>query len=142
MTKKDFSGALRRTATVQRDLIDERFSRADSVLLGMQDQQATSDGAGSSGEVHRQEEARAPAATSAAASGMGGQGGLVVRDTFSMPRGDHDLIEVLRIRAAREGRNTGKSEIIRAGLAALAAQAPADLVALLDGLERVRPGRK
>lgn len=142
MTKRDFSGALRRTATVQRDLIDARFSRADSVLLSMRGVPDTPDAAGSTGETALPEGGHASAAAGAAASGACGGGAFVVRDTFSMPRGDHGLIEVLRTRAAREGRNTGKSEIVRAGLVALAAHAPNELVALLDGLERVRPGRK
>lgn len=67
---------------------------------------------------------------------------LVVRDTFSMPPDEHGYIEMLRVRAAREGRNTTKSEVIRAGLISLAGLKPAQLVKLLEGLEKVKPGRR
>ncbi|TSA11504.1 MAG: hypothetical protein D4R79_09365 [Comamonadaceae bacterium] len=66
----------------------------------------------------------------------------VTRDTFSMPSSDYGLIEQLRVRAALEGRNTNKSEVIRAGLRGLLALEPADLVAILNRLEKVKPGRK
>lgn len=69
-------------------------------------------------------------------------GTLVTRDTFSMPGGDYALIEQMRVKAAREGRNTNKSEVVRAGLRSLMALEPAKLVAILDGLEKVKPGRK
>lgn len=69
-------------------------------------------------------------------------GQLVVRDTFSMPSSDHSLIEQLRTRAAREGHITNKSEIVRAGLHGLAALDAAQLVILLEKLERIKPGRK
>jgi Arc/MetJ-type ribon-helix-helix transcriptional regulator len=66
----------------------------------------------------------------------------VTRDTFSMPSSDYRLIEQMRVRAALEGRNTNKSEVIRAGLRGLLALEPADLVAILNRLEKVKPGRK
>jgi Arc/MetJ-type ribon-helix-helix transcriptional regulator len=66
----------------------------------------------------------------------------VTRDTFSMPSSDYGLIEQLRVKAALEGRNTNKSEVIRAGLRGLLALEPADLVAILNRLEKVKPGRK
>lgn len=66
----------------------------------------------------------------------------VTRDTFSMPSSDYGLIEQLRVRAAREGRNTNKSEVIRAGLRGLLALESADLVGILNRLEKVKPGRK
>jgi Arc/MetJ-type ribon-helix-helix transcriptional regulator len=59
-----------------------------------------------------------------------------------MPSGDYALIKQLRLVAARQGRNTNKSEVVRAGLRSLLAVKPSDLVALLDGLEKVKPGRK
>lgn len=67
---------------------------------------------------------------------------LVVRDTFSMPPDEHLYIEMLRVRAAREGRIISKSEVVRAGLVALAGLKPVQLVALFDGLEKVKPGRR
>jgi plasmid stability protein len=59
-----------------------------------------------------------------------------------MPLAEHELIELLRVRAAKEGRNTGKSEIVRAGLAALMGLKPEQLTTLLNGLQKVKPGRR
>ena len=65
-----------------------------------------------------------------------------IRDTFSMPSTDHQLIDQLRITAAREGRITNKSEVIRAGLQSLVGLSPGQLIVMLNGLEKIRPGRK
>lgn len=141
MAKRDFSGALRKTATAQRDIIDDRFSRADSVLLGLKGDAAEL----SAAPVPT--DAVAPVALPSQALPLTVAGATrgetsVVRDTFSMPPGDHGLIEKLRTRAAKTGRNTSKSEVIRAGLVALDNLNTAQLVEVLDRLERVKPGRK
>ncbi len=141
MAKKDFSTALRKTATAQRDIIDDRISRADSVLLGMKSD------AGGPGEGTAPPDAAAPVVVQSEATPLSEAGASrgetsVIRDTFSMPPGDHGLIETLRTRAAREGRNTSKSEVVRAGLLALVDLSAAQLVEVLDRLERVKPGRK
>lgn len=66
----------------------------------------------------------------------------VVRDTFSMPPEDYRLIEDLRTRAARGGRNTQKSEVIRTGLQQLTTLSDADLVLALNRLQKVPVGRR
>jgi hypothetical protein len=48
----------------------------------------------------------------------------------------------MRNATAKEGRNTNKSEVIRAGLKALSGVPADQLIALLEGLERMKPGRK
>ncbi len=58
-----------------------------------------------------------------------------------MPQPDFDLIDMLKARAIDAKRATKKSELLRAGLHALAAL-PADrLIALLSGLTPVKTGR-
>lgn len=133
MSKKDFGASLRKTATTQQQVIADRFAVADSTLL--------------SGKPSATVAAPAPAALVVAAPPTPKpepvkEASHVTRDTFSMPAGDYALIEQLRVRAAREGRNTNKSEVVRAGLQALIALEPAHLVKILDGLEKVKPGRK
>lgn len=141
MRKKDFAESLRLTATAQRALIDDRFSKADSVLLGLKGDVGTPNAASALSN------AAMPAAVSDGAgplmdaSACRGEAS-VIRDTFSMPPGDHGLIEILRTRAARTGRNTSKSEVVRAGLVALVDLNAAQLVEVLDRLEKVKPGRK
>lgn len=142
MIKKDFSGALRKTAAAQRDIIDNRFSKADSVLLGLKGEAVSPSSVPAHPDVALPSAPLAEGASrTALAIAIRGDAG-VIRDTFSMPPTDHGLIETLRTRAAREGRNTSKSEIIRAGLTSLANLSPAQLIAVLDGLERVKLGRK
>lgn len=163
MTKKDFSGALRKTSASQKQAIDERFAKADSVLLGMKPVEAAP--AAPAAEPAAAPETAAAVATAGPAAPKAGLAPgtkppkkqipknlpppveapppeAVIRDTFSMPPAEHALIERLRVRAAREGRNTGKSEIVRAGLKALMSTKPAELVELLNGLQKVKPGRR
>ena len=65
----------------------------------------------------------------------------VVRDAFSFPATDHQLIAQLQARCLADGWTATKSELVRAGLHALAAmQAPAFRQALRN-LEKLRPGR-
>jgi len=129
MSKKDFGASLRKTVITQNKVIEDRFAIADSALL--------------SGKVAEQASVPVVDAKPAVMPGvLAKEGTLVTRDTFSMPLGDYSLIEQLRVRAAREGRNTNKSEVIRAGLQSLMVLEPAKLIAILDGLEKVKPGRK
>jgi hypothetical protein len=66
---------------------------------------------------------------------------VLVRDGFTMPEADFALIGALKKRAAAAGREAKKSELLRAGLQALAALEAAALVASLNRLEAVKVGR-
>lgn len=66
---------------------------------------------------------------------------VLVRDGFTMPEADFALIGTLKARALAGGRETKKSELLRAGLQALAAMDSATLRAALDALEPVKTGR-
>lgn len=65
----------------------------------------------------------------------------LVRDSFTMPEADHALIKSLKHRLHGVPREAKKSELLRAGLHALAALPVAELVALLDQLTPVKTGR-
>ena len=127
MTKKDYGASLRKTVSTQQKVIADRFAVADSPLLNV--------------KPTAEPKVPKPAALPSSATTVD-PSHLVTRDTFSMPSGDYALIEQLRVVAAKQGRNTNNSEVVRAGLRSLLALKPADLVALLDGLEKVKPGRK
>ena len=73
---------------------------------------------------------------------FGQSAAMVVRDTFSMPPGDHALILQWRSRAAEAGHPCTKSEVVRAGLVALSSASAERIVALLGGLQKIKPGRK
>ena len=65
----------------------------------------------------------------------------LVRDGFTMPEADFALIAALKTRALEAQRHAKKSELLRAGLRALAAMDAKTLVEALDRLETVKIGR-
>jgi hypothetical protein len=65
----------------------------------------------------------------------------LVRDSFTMPATDFALIATLKARALSTQREAKKSELLRAGLHALATLAPAALVKALDALAPIKVGR-
>jgi hypothetical protein len=64
-----------------------------------------------------------------------------VRDSFTMPQSDFALIDLLKVRALGFRRPTKKSELLRAGLQALAAMPAAELKAALGRLTPLKTGR-
>lgn len=62
----------------------------------------------------------------------------VIRDTFSLPFSDYQLIGKIVQRTAKIGTPVNKSEAIRLGLKAVEAMKEADLVLLLQKLEKLR----
>jgi len=65
----------------------------------------------------------------------------LVRDSFTMPADDWALIAQLKERALAFKRPAKKSELLRAGLQALAALPDAKLKSSLDKLQPLKPGR-
>jgi hypothetical protein len=65
----------------------------------------------------------------------------LVRDSFAMPVADFVLIDALKVRAIAAKRPAKKSELLRAGLKALAALTPLQLAASLDALTPIKTGR-
>lgn len=95
-----------------------------------------------------------PVPEPAAAAGAGAGAGAVaelrkpskprskpVRDSFTMPGADFALIATLKSRALSACRETKKSELLRAGLHALASMDEATLLAALGRLDPVKTGR-
>jgi hypothetical protein len=65
----------------------------------------------------------------------------LVRDSFTMPKQDFELIAALKAKALDERRPAKKSELLRAGLRQLSALDAKALVTALDKLEPVKVGR-
>lgn len=65
----------------------------------------------------------------------------LVRDSFTLPREDFELIAVLKDRALDFKRPTKKSELLRAGLQVLAGMDQAGLRASLEALRPLKAGR-
>jgi len=84
--------------------------------------------------------ARAPAPASAPAKQAKVKAKLV-RDGFTMPQADFDLIDALKARALKFQRPAKKSELLRAGLHVLTALDDALLRQALDALVPLKTGR-
>ncbi len=65
----------------------------------------------------------------------------LVRDGFTMPEADYALIAELKHRLHGQQREAKKSELLRAGLQALALLSADELAAALDRLAPVKTGR-
>lgn len=65
----------------------------------------------------------------------------LVRDGFTMPANDFALIDTLKDRLLNARRPTKKSELLRAGLHALAALSADKLLATVNALEPLKTGR-
>jgi hypothetical protein len=65
----------------------------------------------------------------------------VVRDSFTMPQADYDLIAAIKEKALKVDLHVKKSELLRASLHALAKLPLAQLKRALLGLEKIKTGR-
>jgi hypothetical protein len=65
----------------------------------------------------------------------------VIRDTFSMPEDDYNLINVCKSRLLKQGNSSNKSEIIRAGLIILNKLSDVELLNALAQIKKVKTGR-
>ena len=65
----------------------------------------------------------------------------VIRDTFSFPEFDYVLLSELQAALLKNGHNVSKSELVRAGLKALAQMRPAQLIKTAKAVEKLKPGR-
>jgi hypothetical protein len=70
------------------------------------------------------------------------QDAKVVRDGFTMPQADYDLLKSLKAQCLKAGVEVKKSELLRAGVQALAALSMTDLAARLKALPPVKAGRR
>jgi hypothetical protein len=65
----------------------------------------------------------------------------VIRDSFTIPGDEYELIARVKGRCMKAGISANKSEVLRAGLAALDAMPDRELAKLFQGLTKVKTGR-
>lgn len=65
----------------------------------------------------------------------------VVRDSFTMPQSDYDLIAEIKQKMLKTGLHVKKSELLRAGLHVLSKQTAAQLKQTVASLEKIKTGR-
>ncbi|WP_133594319.1 hypothetical protein [Azoarcus indigens] len=76
-----------------------------------------------------------------AKAGKAGKREKVVRDSFSLPKHEHAQLKQLRADLLKAGRESTKSELLRAGLSLLATRGKGELLALLNALPVVPKGK-
>lgn len=65
----------------------------------------------------------------------------LVRDSFTIPKAEYAVLDELKQRAAKLGRPMKKSEVLRAGIKALAGMTDASYLATLSAVPTVKTGR-
>ena len=65
----------------------------------------------------------------------------LVRDSFTIPKAEYAVLETLKQRAVQLAQPAKKSELLRAGIKALAAMADAELRAALQAVPAIKTGR-
>lgn len=65
----------------------------------------------------------------------------MVRDSFTFPKDEYTVLDELKLRAAKLGHPIKKTELLRAGVKAIAAMADAALLAALQSVPSLKTGR-
>ncbi len=65
----------------------------------------------------------------------------LVRDSFTIPKNEYIVLSDLKLRSIRMGRPAKKSEVLRAGIAALSKMSDAGFSAALDSVPSLKTGR-
>jgi hypothetical protein len=65
----------------------------------------------------------------------------LIRDSFTIPKSEYVLLEALKLRAANLARPTKKSEVLRAGIAALYLMTDKAFIVALDRVPSLKTGR-
>ena len=116
MAKKDMKSALGASLKAEERAVRDRFEKAESVIGG--------------GKAAPRDQGQ-----------LRNGADKVVRDSFTIPGGEYELISLIKKRCMKAGISANKSEVLRAGLAALQAMPDRDLANLFGKLPRVKTGR-
>lgn len=65
----------------------------------------------------------------------------MVRDSFTMPKDEYAVIDTLKLRGGKLGQGVKKSELLRAGIKALAAMSDIQFKAALSNVPTIKTGR-
>ncbi|MES1998971.1 MAG: hypothetical protein V4446_06635 [Pseudomonadota bacterium] len=65
----------------------------------------------------------------------------LVRDSFTMPESEHDLIAAVKMRCVAKGLAVKKSEVLRAAIIGFAAKSDAAVMVALQALKVIKTGR-
>ncbi|MDQ6786028.1 MAG: hypothetical protein M3033_04310 [Acidobacteriota bacterium] len=111
--------ALKGSLLMEEQTVKDRFEKAET-LLG---EKSVADVSKKGNEKRREEQIK------------------VVRDSFTMPQTDYELITLLKKRALQAGSETNKSEVLRAGLLALNQMSDTEFLDKISIVEKIKTGR-
>jgi hypothetical protein len=114
MPKRNMKAALGASIKAEETAVKNRFDKAEAVF------------------------SRKPAAVQ---SQQANSESKVIRDSFTMPEDDYNLIAEVKSRCLKAGVTVSKSEAIRAGLNALNEMSDKELLAVIERLAKVKTGR-
>lgn len=121
MPRKNMKSALSASLQAEDEAVKNRFKAADRVLSTSQRTQTNP--------------------TSSPAKQHQSSSNRVIRDSFTLPIDDYELIAAIRERCLDASVSVTKSEVIRAGLQALMAMPDAKLLKQVNNVEKIKPGR-
>lgn len=127
MTKKSMKSALTSSLKAEDEAVRNRFEQAER-LLEEKTQQAFSQQRNL--QRSQREDALQPEKKE-----------KVIRDSFTLPSDDYELIATIRQRCLKSAVNATKSEVIRAGLHILQSLSDEELLRAIESLEKVKTGR-
>jgi hypothetical protein len=116
MPRKDMKSALGASLKAEEQAVRSRFEKAETIL----------------GKKKAPPPQEAPKPNGS---------GKVIRDSFTIPDGEYELISKIKKRCMKAGIGANKSEVLRAGLAALDSMPDKELAKLFESLPRVKTGR-
>lgn len=137
---KSMRSALGNSLRAEEEAVKTRFERAENILART-DFSAPGSGDNDSAPDTQQAATHTPLVPPTLQARQE-EGERVKRDSFTMPVIDHELIANLQKRCMKSAISPTKSEILRAGLAALCAMDDSELAVLVEALPKVKTGRK
>ena len=126
MTKKSMKSALSSSLRAEDEAVRNRFEKAERLLQDQSNQVADK----ATDKQQLSEEAPPPTSKQ-----------KVIRDSFTLPGGDYELIATIRQRCLKLAVNATKSEVIRAGLHIQMSLSDEELIEVMERLEKVKTGR-
>ncbi len=116
MAKKDFGAGITKSIIAETQKIQDRFAKAEQLLEPE--------------SIPTQPEPEKPKNRK-----------RVIRDSFTLPTDDYELITTIRERCLDNRITINKSEVIRAGLHALNEMSDEELLIVVDSLTKIKTGR-
>lgn len=129
MARKDMKSALTNSLKAEDAAVKDRFEKAENLF-------------GDRTETHTQASPLMEQADSSPPKPLPKEEKQkVIRDSFTLPTSDYELINAIKQRCLNSAINVTKSEVIRAGLHALRNMPDEQLSGMMESLEKVKTGR-